>query len=166
MPCQICIIAFWSCYGYTAGYIVERTGYTGKDGRSLERVAEKRASRNCLEWHIWPVVPRAIIHLTVLPSPDQALVSPFRDSSHCLKSTWTNPFCPNLVLNVGNVEDKTTFLQRLNGCGLSSCISTDTEGAQFMFFFSKVSLFLCWKEGGPDTSWWTSERTLFVPYLV
>lgn len=36
MPCQGHSITLWLCYGYTTGYIVERTGYTGKDDKSLE----------------------------------------------------------------------------------------------------------------------------------
>lgn len=88
----------------------------------------RQVRTNYLDWHIWPVVPNPITHLTVLSSPDQALVSPSRDSSHCLKSTCTNPFCPNLPINVGTAEDENTFLQHLSRCDLSppSCSSSST----------------------------------------
>lgn len=62
----------------------------------------------------------AVIHPTVLPNPEWALQSPSRDSYHCLKYMCTNPLCSNLPINLGNVEDEKTFLQHLNGCGLSA----------------------------------------------
>lgn len=46
-----------------------------------------------------PVVPHPIIHLTVLPSPDQTLINPSRDSSHCLKAHALTHFahiCPSM----------------------------------------------------------------------
>lgn len=106
-----------------------------------------------------PVVPHPIIHLTVLPSPDQTLINPSRDSSHCLKSTCTNPFCPYLPINVRNVEEKTHLCNTSidAACLLlhAPAAALGTDGAQLLFSFSKVSLFLKKRvvqtsSGGPE----------------
>lgn len=119
--------------------------YTGKDWLHgerwqlwRERVAWKKPGRNKLPV---PVVPQSVvIHSTVLPNPEWALLSPSRDSSHCLKYMCTNLSCSNLPINVGNVEDENTFLQHLNGHGLSppSTAALSTAGAQFIFLLQSL----------------------------
>lgn len=84
-----------------------------------------QAGTNCLDWHIWPVVPHSIVHMTDLPSPDQALVSP----SEMVLTVWkAQAFSPHPPITVGHVEGEYTFLQHLNRCGLSppSCIGRST----------------------------------------
>lgn len=110
MSYQVYIITWWSCYGYAAGCVKDQI-YREVWQVSGERRWHRRgqAGTNCLHWHIWPGVLHPITHLTDLPSPDQALVSPSKYSSHCLKTTHTNKFAQTCPVICGILRMKTYF---------------------------------------------------------